>query len=140
MKKFWKKYKVVIIVVLSIVAFIALSILVDISKLYNFKKNFKKDEYAVTVIALTTCPHCHNFKPIIKDITEEYNLPLYWIEFDSLSNKDRNYLNSIFADNGYEGYSPYIAVSKKGKVINNYTGEMEKEDTLTFLRDSGAIK
>ena len=63
-----------------------------------------------------------------------------WIELDTLSSKDRGYLNNIFADNGYEGYSPYIAISKKGKIIGNHTGEMTKEETLTLLKESGAIK
>lgn len=140
MKKIFKKYKVAIIIVLSIIGFITLLILIDICKLYNFKKNFKNDEYAVTVIALTTCPHCKNFQPIIKKISKEYELPLYWIEFDTLSSKDRKYLNEIFVDNGYEGYSPYIAVSNKGKVIDNHTGELDKETTLNFLKNAGAIK
>lgn len=140
MKKICKKYIGLLIVILSVFTFIVLSILVDKSKLSKFKENFSKDKYSVTVIALTSCPHCHNFKPIIKEISTEYNLPLYWIDFDSLSSKDKSYVNKIFANNGYEGYSPYIAISNEGKVINSHTGEMDKETTLTFLKEAGVIK
>lgn len=144
MKKFFKKYRGVIIIVLSILAFILLSILIENSKieknLDEFKANFEKDEYAITVIALTSCPHCHNFSPIIKNISKEYDLPLYWINIDTLSKEDRNYLYELFEPYGYEGSSPYIAVSNNGKVIDSHTGEMDKENTLDFLKNAGVIK
>ena len=145
MKKFWKKYRGIIIVVLAVLAFVLLSILVENSKkvesnLDSFKTNFESDEYAVTVIGLTYCGHCHNFSPIIREISKEYNLPLYWFDIDDLSKDDSNYLYELFEPYGYSGSSPYIAISNKGKVIDNHVGEMDKETTLTFLKDAGAIK
>ncbi len=145
MKKFWKKYKVIIIVVLAVLAFTLLSILSENSRkvetsLNDFKDNFGSDEYAVTVIGLTFCDHCHNFSPIIRGISKEYSLPLYWFDIDALSKEDSDYLYEVFEPYGYSGSSPYIAVSNKGKVIDSHTGEMDKETTLTFLKDTGAIK
>ena len=145
MKKFWEKYRLIIIVVLAILAFVLLSILTENSRktesdLNKFKDNFANDEYAVTVIGLTYCGHCHNFSPIIRGISKEYNLPLYWFDIDDLSEEDSDYLYKMFEPYGYSGSSPYIAVSNKGKVIDNHTGELDKETTLNFLKNAGAIK
>ena len=144
MKKFWKKYKGVLIVILAILAFIILSILTENSRksqdLESFKENFINDEYALTVIGLTYCEHCHNFNPIIKKISKEYDLPLYWFDIDALSEEDSNYLYETFEHYGYSGSSPYIAISNKGKVIDNHTGEMDRESTLVFLKNAGVIK
>ena len=101
MKKFLKKYIGVIIVILAVIAFVLLSVLTENARkaqnnLDDFKEGFVKDEYSVTVLALTTCPHCHNFKPVIEKIAKEYDLPLYWINFDSLSNEDQDNVYQIF--------------------------------------------
>ncbi len=145
MKKIFEKYKGIIIVALAVLVFVLLSVLIESSrksetKLDDFKENFAKDEYAVTVIALTYCSHCHNFRPIIKNISKEYKLPLYWFDIDALSKDDSDYLYETFEPYGYSGSSPYIAISNKGKVIDTHTGEMDKEMTLTFLKEAGAIK
>lgn len=143
MKKFWKKYKGIIFIILSVLAFVLLSILVEVSryqKIDKFKEGFVKDEYAVTVIALTSCSHCHNFSPVIKKLSKKYDLPLYWINIDAISNKDKDYMYGLFEPHGYEGASPYIAISNKGKVISNHTGEMDEESTISFLKNAGVIE
>lgn len=145
MKKFWKKYKIVIIVAVSVLAFVALSVLSEGSRkvesgLEDFKANFTNDEYSIAVIGLTYCEHCHNFSPIIRKISKANNLPLYWFDIDALSNEDSSYLYDLFGEYGYEGASPYIAVINKGNIIANHTGEMDEEATIEFLKESGVIK
>lgn len=145
MKNFWKKYKIAIIVIIAVAAFVGLSILIESSRkiesgLDDFKAGFPNDEYSVTVIGLTYCGHCHNFSPIIRKVAKEYNLPLYWFDYDALSSEDAEYLTNIFGEHGYDGYSPYMAVAKKGEVIANHTGEMTEEATIEFLKENEVIK
>ncbi len=145
MKNFWKKYKVFVIVIIAIVAFVGLSMLTESSRkvesgLDDFKAGFPKDDYSITVIGLTYCGHCHNFSPIIRKVAKEYNLPLYWFDYDALSKDDTKYITDIFSEHGYEGYSPYMAVAKKGEVIATHTGEMDENATVEFLKENKIIK
>ena len=150
MKNFWKKYKVIILVVVGILAFIGLSILTEkatkgetteaLTDVTVLTEKVPNDEYSVVVIALTYCSHCHNFNPVITKISNEYKLPLYWFEIDDLSEADSLTLSSAFEEHGYDGSSPYIAVLNKGKVVSTHVGEMGKDATIEFLKEANAIK
>lgn len=150
MKKFWAKYKVIILVLVGILAFVGLSIFteratkeqtteaqIDVTALTSSIPN---DEYSVVVIGLTYCSHCHNFNPVITKVSKDYNLPLYWFDYDALSDADAETLRNAFSDHGYEGASPYIAVMKKGEVVSTHVGEMGKDATITFLKEAEVIK
>ncbi len=150
MKKFWGKYKILIIVVLAIGAFITLSILTESSKpaestevsedILSWKEGVDSSQYAITVIGLSYCSHCANYKPIISEIAEEYSLPLYWFEIDELSTADSSTLTGTYNFSEYDGASPYTAITSKGEVIGQTVGEMDEETTLDFLRTNGVIE
>ena len=150
MKKFWGKYKVVILVVVGILALVGFSILSEqatksatteaLSDVTALTEKIPNDEYAVVVIGLTYCSHCHNFNPVITKVSSEYNLPLYWFDIDALGDEDSTTLSTKFGDDGYDGSSPYIAVMNKGKVVSTHVGEMGKDATITFLKEANAIK
>ena len=143
MKKFFKKYRIAIFTIIGVFLFILFSVLSEGKKplsLEDFKVNVSTDEKSVVVIALTGCTHCHNFKPVAKKITNKYKIPLYWFEIDALSEEDQQYLLDMFESNGYEGASPYIALIKKGEVVASHTGEMDKSETIKFLKENNIIK
>lgn len=151
MKKFWEKYKILIIVVLAVAAFIGLSIFSEAKStpkesgeisegILSWKEGVESEEYAITVISLSYCPHCKNYKPIISEIAEEYSLPLYWFDIDELSKVDSSSLTDTYNFSKYDGSSPYTAITSKGEVVNQTVGEMDKEATLDFLRTNGVIE
>lgn len=149
MKKFWDKYKVIIFVVIGILAFVGLSIFTEgIAKSKTTESeetasaltiSIPNDDYAVVVIGLTYCSHCHNFNPVITKISEENNLPLYWFDYDALNEEDQELLTNTFSEHGYEGASPYIAVMKKGEVVSTHVGEMGRDATLELLKEAEVI-
>ncbi len=150
MKKFWKKYKVLVIVALLVVAFVALSFLVEGNKpaakepsssVSEWVEAVKEDKNVITVIALSYCSHCKDYKPVITEIATKYSIPLYWFEIDTVSEADANTISSTYAFSEYEGASPYTAITKKGAVIAQYAnGYMSNEQALSFLKDNGVIK
>ncbi len=150
MKKFFKKNGGIVIGVVAILAFVALSVLTEVvlkekttealKDLTVLTENVPNDEAAVVVIGLTYCSHCHNFNPVITKVAGDYNIPVYWFDIDDLSDEDSSTLRETFAEHGYEGSSPYIAVFKNGEVVNNHVGEMTKTATIDFLKESDIIK
>lgn len=145
MKKFFKKYFVVIIGIVICLAFIGLSILNEAIKeskteLDPFKEDFPKLEYSVVVLARSTCTHCHNLKPRITKVTTDYDIPLYWFTVDLMSKKDINYLMELFSDHDYEGYVPYIAISNNGEIVASHTGELKESEVIDFFKENNIIK
>lgn len=150
MKKFWAKYRAITLVLVGILAFVGLSIFTEIASKAKttesqtdttvLSESIPNDQYAVVVIGLTYCSHCHNFNPVITKVSNDYNLPLYWFDYDALSDSDAETLRNAFSEHGYEGSSPYIAVMKKGEVVSTHVGEMGKDATISFLKEAEVIK
>lgn len=150
MKKFWKKYKVIVILAIAVAAFIGLSFLSESKAptLESSNQNVSEwsaavdgDKYVITVIALSYCSACKEYNPIITALAEEYSIPIYWFEIDTLNQEDATIVSSKYAFTEYEGASPYTVITKKGEVISQYAqGYMNKENTLSFLKNSGAVK
>ena len=150
MSKFFKKYKGLLIVIVAVLAFVALSILTEAANkqqtteaykdVTSWADNLKDEEYAVTVIALTYCSHCHNFNPVITKIANDYAIPLYWFEIDDLTEEESAIVTDTYKFDEYTGSSPYIAVTHKGEVVSEHVGEMTKSATIKFLKEAGAIK
>lgn len=150
MKNFWNKYKILIIIVMALGAFITLSVLSEsittqdpqevVDSLDTWKEAVDTKDFAITVIGLTTCSHCKNYKPVISSIAEQYSLSLYWFDIDALSNQNASILSGTYDFTEYDGSSPYTAITSKGEVVDQTVGEMDEEATLKFLRDNGVIE
>lgn len=93
----------------------------------------------VTVIASTTCPNCTNLKPIITELSEEYDFKLYFYESEELTADEVTVLHNTY-DINYEGYVPYVFVTKNGKVVKDTTGFMDKDASIDFLKSANVIE
>jgi len=101
----------------------------------------RSDEYVVTVIGMTTCPHCQNYKPVIEEVSKNENIKLYFFEADTITNEaDNKALENAYELENYEGSVPYTFITKNGEFIADNVGGMDKDATLNFLRENNVIK
>ncbi len=95
----------------------------------------KSKNVIINVIASSTCPHCHNFNPIIEKVATDNNIKLYFIEVDKLENeKYIAYTNSIEIP-GYRGYVPYTFITYDGKVVSENEGELDSNSAEALVKD-----
>lgn len=98
----------------------------DSSKWLN---DVKSKNVIINVIASSTCPHCHNYNPIIESVASNYKIKLYFIEVDKLENEEYiSYINSINIP-GYKGYVPYTFITYDGEVVSENVGELDRNET-----------
>ena len=148
-----KKTITIIAIAAFAVLFIGLSFLIDtsgskpegkqndtVASTYEWLEDTLKDDYVITVLALTTCQYCQAYKPIITKVAKDYDLKLYFYEVDSLSTSDSDILTSTYELKNYEGYVPFTFVLKDGEVVADQTGYNDEETTIQLLREAGAIK
>ena len=89
----------------------------------------------INVIASSTCPHCHNYNPIIESVSSNYKIKLYFIEVDKLENEEYiSYINSINIP-GYKGYVPYTFVTYDGEVVSENVGVLDRNETDKLILD-----
>lgn len=108
-------------------------------KINNWLTDTKKDEYVVTVLAQTWCPHCNSYKPTMEEVNNEYNFKLYWVDLDLLTKTDYNTIKNTYELSHYTG-TPYTFVVKNGEFISFNVGNKTKEDLINYLKASGVIE
>ena len=104
MKKAKIKAKVTILVCICIVIFIGAliadrylgkSYLVEIKYDKLIEKIENKEDF-VLLISQTTCTHCMDYKPKLKEVANKYKLEVYYIEYDLLKDKEKKVVKEHF--------------------------------------------
>ena len=134
-----------ICLVLLIGAFIADNIIAN----YYFSKIGYKEiiekiedkEDLILLISQTTCSHCENYKPKLKDVAKKYKLHVYYIDVDLLDEDEYDELNYYlsFASSG----TPITIFLKDGNestVANRIKGDSSKDKIVKKLKSNGFIE
>ena len=145
MKKFLKKNMSTVIIGGLVVLFIVMSILLrnvnfenNESALDEWLADTSSSQKVVTVLAQTTCSHCVAFHPVMNEVQSEYGFKLYWEELDLLSTADYKKILNTYSINDFQG-TPYTFVTENGVLLGSQSGEMPKENLVTFLTSTGVI-
>ena len=146
MKKFLSKYIALIIVIIFIGLFVLLGILsgkqtikIDSEEISSWYQDTKSNQYVLTVLAQTTCSHCHNYKPVIEEVASSNNLKLHFINIDTLTNNDRNVVENTYDLKDFEG-TPHTLITKNGELLKEISGENTKTRIESALKVVGAIE
>lgn len=100
----------------------------------------KSEEFVITVIGLSYCGFCEQYKPVLTQIANDNNIKLHWFNIDELSQADSNALQNTYELKQYTGSSPYTLITYGGEFIADEVGYMEKESVESFLKEAGVLK
>ncbi len=150
MKNFWEKYKVVIIVIVLLAAFVGLSFLLETDSGNNtmsstdsvseWVNDSLKEEYTIAVIAQTACPYCEMYQPVVESVESQYeDLNVYWFHTDELSNADYSTLSGTYDISDTFRGTPYTMLTYHGVLIDYISGYVEESELIQFLVDNGVI-
>lgn len=102
---------------------------------YNDYKNMVESEKAfIVIIERSGCTYCIQYMPIVEEIAKEKNIPIYYIDTDTLTNDEFNELsrkNSYLKRN--EWGTPTTLFMLGNRVLDTIGGLVEKETVLSFL-------
>ena len=94
----------------------------------------------IVYIGSASCGYCTKFQPIIKEVSEEYNLAVYYIDISTLTSADKSKLstsNSYLKDN--EWGTPTTLILLGSEVVDVLSGYVEKEELVSFFSDNNLI-
>ena len=141
-----KTKNIIIIVILILIA--TLGIIFISSKTTNgklekinyktVKEKMSKKEDFVLIVSRTDCSHCISYKPKVKQIAEDYNLTIYYIDYDDEKNKDK-----FLEEFNLDGSTPITLFIKNGKqtsVLNRLEGDLETDKVIERLKKMNFIK
>ena len=64
---------------------------------YNeFKEKIDNNDSFVLCVSRTTCSHCNDYKPKLKEVSKKYNIKIYYTEINEFSNSELDYFKDNF--------------------------------------------
>lgn len=150
MKKKGLAIVAVVVAIASIIGFIYVGIsirheekeldkhLIELNATTLKEKMDNKDTF-IFVITSSTCGHCAEYLPVLKEVLKENNIYGYYVENDKLDKDGTAYLNSIASING----TPTTIFIKNGSeysTLNRLVGSASKSRIESRLESLGFIK
>ena len=108
----------------------------------EFMDKYKNDEKSLIYIGRSTCIHCINFVPILKQAQNEYDYITYYLDISKISEKQTSEIMKLdkFLDENF-GMTPMVIVVSNGIIENgSWLGEASYESFVEFLQKAGYNK
>ena len=108
---------------------------VDIDKYIELTKSSDKN---IILIARPTCGYCEAFTPILKQVSEDMNLTINYVNTDSFSSDDwTTFKNSFEYLSGDEWGTPLVLIVKNGEIVDKNNGYVEADAIKSFFEKNG---
>lgn len=106
----------------------------------TFEKLFNSDDVFTIIFTQTTCGYCAQFKPVINEYAGKNNIPVYYMDIDTLEEDEYNKLLSevsYFSENSGWGTPTTLALKDK-KAVANLSGYTDSTTDLdNFFKQAG---
>lgn len=106
----------------------------------NVQKKIEKKEDFVLVLSQTTCSHCAQYKPTLKEVTKNYEVTIYYLDYDKYDEEEiKEILNTL----NYDGDTPTTFFFKEGSEISlmsRIIGAASKTKVIETLKKYEYIK
>ncbi len=107
-----------------------------------YKKLYNSDDTFTIIFTQTTCGYCAQFKPVINEYAGDNNIPVYYLDIDTLNEDDSNELFSsvsYFSENSGWGTPTMLAIKDK-KVISSLEGYTDDTSELDNFFETAKLK
>lgn len=139
-----KKKSIIIVSILSVILLALISLLVieklpkqeAIRTVENFDKYFNSKETKVIYYASSNCGYCSLETPILKSISQDYNVDYLYIDSIKLTSEQRK---AVLEKLDIEGSTPTTVVVRNGKILNTQVGYLEGTEYVEFFKESGVL-
>lgn len=138
--------KKIIIILIAILIVGGITIGVSISSASAKEKNLdnaielvEDEKMHILFLGRPTCTYCEQFQPVIDQLTEDYDLKYDYINTDNLTSSGLStLLKKLNIDEENFG-TPYLSITKDGKVVAEQSGYVDRETLFNFLQENGVI-
>jgi predicted bacteriocin transport accessory protein len=118
-----KKFVVIGLLLLTILAGCSTAQDVTSIKASEAVKRLDAAESMVLVIGISTCSACKEYKPIVREIVKNYDVQVFYVEFDSDVQTD---VNSLIEKYLIEArWTPTTYIFKNGVLVESKTGAIK---------------
>lgn len=107
---------------------------------YNdLKQKVENKEDFILFIGANSCAHCTSYKTTINSIVNNYNVEVYYIDVDNLSEKEDSYLKALAPYTGTPT-TVFIENGKEKSIYSRVEGNMDYEYVVEKFKKNGYIE
>lgn len=107
---------------------------------YNeLESKIENKEDFVVCISRTTCSHCNNYKPKLRNVANKYKINIYYTDIDKYTKTDFEKFNNLIS---FDGGTPVTIFIKKGEEKTTATrieGDVSTDKIIDKLKKNGFI-
>ena len=104
----------------------------------EYKEKMESEKPLIVIIERTTCSHCINYMPVAEQFASDYNIPMYYINTDNLSQDEFTSLqksNTFFKKKKDNWGTPTTIILVGNQAIDYLEGETDKDGLNSFLSE-----
>ena len=138
--------KKIIIILVAILVIAGVTIGVSLSSASAKEKNIdsaieliEDKDLHILFLGRPTCTYCEQFEPVITALSEDYDFDYDYINTDELTSSGLSTLLSKLNIDEENFGTPYLSITKGGKVVAEQSGYVDRETLFDFLKENGAI-
>ena len=98
-----------------------------------------KDSF-ILCISATYCEHCKEYKPKLEDISQKYELDIYYIDFDKYSENEQQLFRNYISFDGSTPVTLFIKNGEEETTVNRINGNVSKDKIISKFKSNGFIK
>lgn len=104
---------------------------------YNeYNELLESKDYFFIAIGRTGCGYCDQYKPVLKEVSEELELPLHYID---VANLEEDEIEEFSTSNDFlksnEWGTPTTLILNKDKVIASQQGYVDAQELKDFIKE-----
>lgn len=104
----------------------------------TINKMVDKKESFILVVSQSTCSHCALYKPKLIDVSNKYNINIYYIDYDQDDNGHK-----FLDDFDLDGSTPttlFIIDGKESSKLTRISGDISEDKIISNFKKMGFIK
>lgn len=109
----------------------------------EYEDKMNSEEPFLVVVVRDGCGYCEMYEPILKEVAEEYKLPIYYINMTNLNNEEYTALgtsNSYFKKNQGNWGTPTTLFMKGKEAIKTIPGYVDKDKLVDFVKENFKVE
>ncbi len=139
-KRLWIMIGITVGIIIFTIAIYLIGNLEIKKVLTDIDQKMNREEAQIFYISRPTCHYCLLLEPVTDTLKEEYHLTYNHINFDKYSTNQKEKILSKFGLDSKTFGTPYIAITKNGKVIDELNGYADENVVFELFQKNGFIK
>lgn len=145
-----KGNKIFIIAIITFIAIISILIInyINTPKEGELKKitykeittKIENEDTFILIVSKSTCSHCATYKPKIKTIAKDYNIDIYYIDYDTENEETQKQLLKNLNLDGSTPITMFFENGKEKSLLNRLEGDLSSNKVIEKFKEMGFIK